>query len=162
MEQAIHQRRAKGTGSISQRSSDGLWRGIVDVGWANGKRNRRAVYGKTREIVEQKVDALLALPAELAPTMPLGSLHLGRAELIAAADRKATHTVEQWLAKRDAVGCCVYCGAQGPLTVDHATPISRGGSNGIGNVVPACNPCNAAKHTRTAAEFIRERALGLL
>lgn len=39
------------------------------------------------------------------------------------------------------------------MTVDHRTPIARGGSNGIENLVPACNSCNSKKGTRTEPEF---------
>lgn len=159
MTEGIH-RRPKGTGGIHYRASDGLWLGTVDLGYAGGKRNRRVVSSKSRAVCEAKVAALLSLPAELIrPATPRGSL--SRADALAKADARATHTTEQWMAKRDAVGCCVYCGISGPLTVDHATPLCRGGSNGIKNIVPACFACNSAKANRTAAEFIRERALGL-
>lgn len=48
---------------------------------------------------------------------------------------------------------CAYCGEQRPLTADHATPLSRGGSNDITNILPACGSCNSRKHTKTAEEF---------
>ena len=39
---------------------------------------------------------------------------------------------------------CVYCGAPA-LTVDHVVPVSRGGTNFEGNLVPACKACNSSK-----------------
>ena len=51
--------------------------------------------------------------------------------------------------------CCAYCGESGPLTMDHVVPISRGGRHSIGNVVPACGPCNFGKHTSLAIEWRR-------
>ena len=49
---------------------------------------------------------------------------------------------------------CYYCLRRFErLTLDHATPISRGGSHTASNVVPACARCNRWKHTRTASEF---------
>jgi 5-methylcytosine-specific restriction endonuclease McrA len=49
---------------------------------------------------------------------------------------------------------CAYCGKGGvPLEVEHITPRSRGGSERIDNLCLACQPCNAAKGTKTAAEF---------
>ena len=52
--------------------------------------------------------------------------------------------------------CCAYCGRGGlPLTMDHVVPIARGGRHSIGNVVPACEPCNFGKHTSLAIEWIR-------
>lgn len=54
---------------------------------------------------------------------------------------------------RDTRGACDYCGA--PATCfDHATPISRGGTNTPDNLVPACSECNARKGTKTVLEFM--------
>lgn len=51
---------------------------------------------------------------------------------------------------------CAYCGK--PLegddeTIDHAVPISRGGTNDIENLVPCCRSCNSKKHDKTADEY---------
>lgn len=38
---------------------------------------------------------------------------------------------------------CVYCGDKGiPLEVEHATPLSRGGSDRVSNLAIACRECN--------------------
>ena len=50
-------------------------------------------------------------------------------------------------------GRCAYCGLEAPLDADHRIPLSRGGSNFIGNIVPACRPCNLRKHMLTEAQF---------
>jgi 5-methylcytosine-specific restriction endonuclease McrA len=50
-------------------------------------------------------------------------------------------------------GKCAYCGEAGPLQVDHRTPLSRGGTNSIENVLPACRSCNGMKHRLTEDEF---------
>jgi len=47
-------RRVRGEGSFSQRSSDGLWVGTVDLGWAGGKRVRKSVSAKTRKAASAK------------------------------------------------------------------------------------------------------------
>ena len=50
---------------------------------------------------------------------------------------------------------CVYCCA--PATeIDHATPVSRGGTNEISNLVPSCHKCNADKRSKTREEFLAE------
>lgn len=55
-------------------------------------------------------------------------------------------TFEQWQVVLEAHGHkCAYCGSGGPLTVDHVTPLSRGGLHTVSNVVPACKPCNSSK-----------------
>jgi 5-methylcytosine-specific restriction endonuclease McrA len=64
-------------------------------------------------------------------------------------------------------GRCHYCARpmtfRGPTpgevqpddlaTIDHVTPISRGGDNGIRNLVLACHRCNNAKSARLIFEF---------
>jgi len=73
-------------------------------------------------------------------------------------------TREQWLAVVEAHGGrCAYCGADGPLEIEHRVPLCRGGTNDISNIVPACRPCNRRKQKKTDAEFRallqRERAI---
>ena len=54
---------------------------------------------------------------------------------------------------RAAAGICGYCGESAPLTLDHRIPLSRGGTNAIENLIPACGTCNSRKGTRTEPEF---------
>ena len=49
-------------------------------------------------------------------------------------------------------GCCAYCG-KSATTMDHVTPLSRGGIHGPDNLVPACQSCNFSKHTKTLDEW---------
>lgn len=49
---------------------------------------------------------------------------------------------------------CAYCGAEKiALQIEHIVPRARGGSNRVSNLTLACEKCNTAKGTRTAAEF---------
>lgn len=42
---------------------------------------------------------------------------------------------------------CAYCGNKTKkLTIDHITPVSKGGDHTYTNIVPACMPCNNKKH----------------
>jgi len=50
---------------------------------------------------------------------------------------------------------CAYCKRELPLGPDHKIPLSRGGSNNIENIVPACKRCNNTKHTKTFDEFVK-------
>lgn len=52
-------KRGAGEGSIFRRKEDGLWVGSVDLGRRDGQRRRRAVYGRTRREVQDKVATLL-------------------------------------------------------------------------------------------------------
>lgn len=52
--------------------------------------------------------------------------------------------------------CCAYCGSDGDgetLHMDHVVPLARGGRHSIGNVVPACPPCNYNKNDRLVTEW---------
>lgn len=64
-----------------------------------------------------------------------------------------THTAAEWQAVLELWdGRCAYCG--GPATTkDHILPITRGGSNDIANIVPACLRCNSRKGARTPEEW---------
>lgn len=65
-----------------------------------------------------------------------------------------TWSLSEWRSLLDRYGlACAYCARPGPLTADHRVPLSRGGSNEIANLLPACKSCNSRKGTRTEAEF---------
>ena len=57
-------------------------------------------------------------------------------------------TPKQWKSIKEHYGFrCVYCGKkQTALTMDHITPLSRGGSHTYSNIVPACRSCNSRKN----------------
>jgi len=72
---AVARKRASGEGAIRQRST-GLWEARVTVGWDQGKRIRRSVYGKTqREVVEKLVPFLAQVQRGEAP--PSGTRTVG-------------------------------------------------------------------------------------
>ena len=48
---------------------------------------------------------------------------------------------------------CYYCGSPDNMTIDHVHPLSRGGSNNIENLVPACRSCNSRKQNKTVEEW---------
>jgi 5-methylcytosine-specific restriction endonuclease McrA len=51
-------------------------------------------------------------------------------------------------------GRCAYCNAKA-TEQDHVIPLSRGGRHTIGNVLPACLPCNRSKHDHLLVEWSR-------
>lgn len=71
------------------------------------------------------------------------------------------HTLKQWHSKIELQdGKCYWCHSKllddrgffcGEK--DHLIPLSRGGSQNIGNIVAACAPCNSEKHARTWREY---------
>lgn len=69
-----------------------------------------------------------------------------------------SHTLEERREKFARLGdVCYYCGDDSKLTVDHLTPLSRGGTDAIDNIVPACRSCNSRKNAKTADEFLKGR-----
>ena len=90
----------------------------------------------------------------------------GRLGAVVASSRRRTRTATNggaFTATEFAEKCvllgnvCFYCGEARPLTIDHDIPLSLGGTNDISNILPACWPCNRAKHTMTAREYIAFR-----
>lgn len=50
--------------------------------------------------------------------------------------------------------CCAYCGERrADLQMEHVVPLARGGRHSIGNVLPACPPCNRSKWSRLLVEW---------
>jgi len=75
----------------------------------------------------------------------------------AGADNRVI-TVRDWLRLCERFRhCCAYCGERKPLTRDHVIPLSRGGRNAIGNLVPACGSCNYSKGQKLLVEWRRYR-----
>lgn len=69
----------------------------------------------------------------------------------------ATLTTAEWEAILNAADyACIYCGSRKQISIDHLTPIARGGDHTADNVAPACMPCNRSKGTQVVAEFLAE------
>ena len=74
---------------------------------------------------------------------------------------EGSYTLEEWTLKlEEHDNKCAYCNVKAEdtlenyLTVDHLTPLSRGGTNYISNIAPSCLQCNLEKNTMTAEEFL--------
>lgn len=62
-----------------------------------------------------------------------------------------------WWKSQLAEGLCHYCEMRfekEDLTMDHITPIARGGKTTRGNVVVCCKECNSKKKYYTPAEIL--------
>ena len=69
-------------------------------------------------------------------------------------------TAEQWSALQRAWGGCAYCGATGvALQRDCIQALSRGGRYTLGNIAPACGPCNASKCNDEVTGWLRRKRL---
>ena len=52
---------------------------------------------------------------------------------------------------------CAYCGDSNELTADHIVPLSKGGTNNIANILPACKKCNSSKHAKGLTEWFMSK-----
>jgi 5-methylcytosine-specific restriction endonuclease McrA len=52
---------------------------------------------------------------------------------------------------------CYYCGITTANTVDHLTPLHKGGTDELSNLVTACKPCNYSKGSKTEQQYNRKR-----
>jgi len=85
------------------------------------------------------------------PAIVRAKAHRHRALRTAA---EGAFTSQQWNELMKAYdGRCAYCRCDAALEPDHRVALSRGGSNRIDNILPACHRCNARKHRMSEAEF---------
>lgn len=76
-----------------------------------------------------------------------------------AIGRGGRPSTKEWLELRSEVlyehgHACFYCETtNGPFEIDHIHPVSRGGSNHLRNLVPACKTCNSSKGNKTWDEW---------
>jgi hypothetical protein len=70
--------------------------------------------------------------------------------------RKALGVEQKLAVAHRAGGCCEYCRSQerfsaDPFSVEHITPLSRGGSDELTNLAFSCQGCNSRKYVSTTA-----------
>lgn len=53
-------------------------------------------------------------------------------------------------------GKCAYCSNLGS-TIDHFIPVCRGGEHALGNLLPACRPCNVHKNGKEPIPWFKSR-----
>src|SRR5882672_3972288 len=76
--------------------------------------------------------------------------------------RSVTYSRRCYLARRDGL-CCHYCKKVISIensTIDHRTPLMRGGKDDPSNLVLACGTCNSQKGPMTEQEFKAYGPLG--
>jgi 5-methylcytosine-specific restriction endonuclease McrA len=116
------------------------------------KRRDAAYYQRHKDQVKANVRAYAQANREKMLPFRRAALVRYRARL---ANAEGDFTAQQFLELCEACSWyCAYCLKQfDKLTPDHITPLSRGGSNDISNIIPACLSCNAAKRDRTPLEL---------
>lgn len=61
-----------------------------------------------------------------------------------------------WWHRKISAGVCYFCAKQfspKELTMDHLTPLARGGQSTKGNIVAACKECNTKKRSMLPIEW---------
>ena len=107
----------------------------------------RAYYARHRE----RIGAAIAEYHRTHPEVVKAKGHAYRARKRAS---PGSFTHDEWLGLVAAYqGRCAYCRKRRVLEAEHRIPLSRGGTNFISNILPACHPCNAEKHRRTEDEY---------
>ena len=75
--------------------------------------------------------------------------HYEKARQNRLAGASGSHTLNQWLELVEQYKrMCAYCNCVKKLTKDHVIPVSKGGTDNIENIVPACVSCNSRKGIR--------------
>jgi 5-methylcytosine-specific restriction endonuclease McrA len=109
---------------------------------------------RKRRYEQSNPDKVLAKNRRWRETHPEARLQQRQRHRARKRENVADLTDVQWLAVQIELGeRCVYCGGE-PQSLDHETPVSKGGGHTRSNVVPACFSCNASKRDRGGAEFV--------
>ena len=127
---------------------------------------RRRHYWKNRDRINERRRALWAENPELFRARERRRYRKHRVSRVLTqrntqarrAGAKGEITPKQWLQLLGQHAFrCFYCSTALTAknrTLDHKIPLSRGGTNTINNVVPACRPCNNRKLRMTTGEFL--------
>ena len=87
-------RRGRGEGSITRRA-DGRWMARVDLGWQDGKRRRKTLYGRTKREVQDRLRETLHRTEKGLPPIPeqetVGAFLRRWLEIIRGKVRPRTH-----------------------------------------------------------------------
>lgn len=141
--------------------------------WARDHReSTRASYKKHYEANKEKIIAKTAEYAKEHPDIKIKSVRKWQKnnpeKVLAIFKRREMRkrnveindlTIEQWEEIKIQFNyLCAYCGRSGfKLTMDHISPISRGGNHTVNNLVPACRSCNASKGSKDLLHFLYHR-----
>lgn len=118
------------------------------------KANKEAILKKSKEYFECNKEEVLSKNREYCRKNPDRFSLYHNHRRINETVNGGSHTIKQRREKFLALGnVCYYCSIPGKMTVDHMIPISRGGTDNIDNIVPACTTCNCRKGNKTLAEF---------
>lgn len=120
---------------------------------ASQRRLGREWYERNKDLTKYRA----AQYAKEHPEVIAATMHRRRMRAVANGNNDLTS--EQIKNLFQAITSCIYCNSKENLTLEHLTPISRGGQNTLNNVSVSCRPCNNKKRTLTHEEYMNERNL---
>lgn len=110
------------------------------------KHNRKEYYQKWRDKNRERVRELGRIRKRKHPEIT--SLHENRRR-IRKLGNGGSHSIKEWeQVKKTQNYLCLFCKEGKPLTRDHITPISKGGSDNISNIQALCKNCNCKKYNK--------------
>ncbi|MCL4435316.1 MAG: HNH endonuclease [Thaumarchaeota archaeon] len=62
-------------------------------------------------------------------------------------------SIREYVKEREERDRCIYCGAEGKLTLEHILPLSRNGPDDPDNAVMVCGKCNSNKGCKRLFEW---------
>jgi len=146
-EKILAERREKYAASIDQSRERG--RKAAASRGDDLKRYRREYYQANAETIRRQV-------SESKRRNPDRVLHCNRKR------RAIMRGVEATLTRQDVSEItaqqkhrCAWCSSKSKLTVDHITPLARGGHHVRSNIQMLCAPCNAKKGAKDPIDFAR-------
>lgn len=115
-------------------------------------------WGKKPGAEEIKKKMSLAMSGEKNPSWRGGitnyerKLYLNGRRRVLRLEARGFHTQKEWQTLKEICNfTCLACRKREPditLTEDHIIPLSKGGSDDIGNIQPLCRSCNCKKHAK--------------
>lgn len=129
--------------------------------WRQKNRERYRELGrlKARRYAEKNPERVRATVAAWRKANKDKLAHYASTRRVRKIGNGGTHTLQEW---KDLVkkfnGKCFYCAdPERPVTKDHLIPISKGGTDDIENIVPACRNCNSEKGSLTADQYLSRK-----
>ncbi len=78
---------------------------------------------------------------------------MDRFKKLQSGDIQWSSSIREYVKEHEKPNECVYCGAEGDLTVEHMLPRARGGPDVPENAVWVCSSCNSKKGSRRLYEW---------
>jgi 5-methylcytosine-specific restriction endonuclease McrA len=114
--------------------------------------NRERARKKARDAYWLNPEKARGYTSKWVKNNPEGNRQNQRNRRARKAGASGTHTYGEWVALKALYDYrCLCCGQQEPtitLVRDHVVPLSKGGTNDIGNIQPLCRTCNGRKYVK--------------